>query len=228
MGDPRKLRKNYTTPSHPWQKQRIDRENKLAADYGLKNKREVWRAEAIISKYRTLARHVLAKPSAERQAEEQNLLARMNKLGFANETAKIDDILALTAEAVLERRLQTRVWKKGLAATTAQARQFITHGKIAVDGRKTTAPSILVNPSEDDHINWYGEPIKFTLKKTDAALENIETAKAKSAKPLDKKQDDGKTEAKEKTETPAEPKKDADKPEKTRKPKKPRATKTKE
>ena len=40
MGDPRKLRKKYYPPSHPWQKIRIDEEKILMKDYGFKNKKE--------------------------------------------------------------------------------------------------------------------------------------------------------------------------------------------
>ena len=35
MGHPRKPRKQYDTPSHPWNAERIKEENRLAAKYGL-------------------------------------------------------------------------------------------------------------------------------------------------------------------------------------------------
>ncbi len=39
MGQPRKSRKKYNTPPHPWNAERIKNENKLMTKYGLKNKK---------------------------------------------------------------------------------------------------------------------------------------------------------------------------------------------
>ena len=41
MGQPRKSRKKYNTPPHPWNAERIKNENKLMTKYGLKNKKEM-------------------------------------------------------------------------------------------------------------------------------------------------------------------------------------------
>ena len=41
MGDPKKIRKSYRTPSHPWQKQRIVEEDELLKTYGIKNKTHI-------------------------------------------------------------------------------------------------------------------------------------------------------------------------------------------
>ena len=43
MGDPRKTRKKYDTPQHPWQKERMDQESVFLKEYGLKNKKEIWK-----------------------------------------------------------------------------------------------------------------------------------------------------------------------------------------
>ncbi|MDP7610203.1 MAG: 30S ribosomal protein S4, partial [Candidatus Woesearchaeota archaeon] len=43
MGDPKKQRKKYSKPSHPWQTERIEVEKVLMKEYGLKNKKEIWR-----------------------------------------------------------------------------------------------------------------------------------------------------------------------------------------
>jgi len=48
MGHPRKARKQYDTPSHPWNAARIKSENKLVVKYGLRTKKEVWKAETTI------------------------------------------------------------------------------------------------------------------------------------------------------------------------------------
>ncbi|RLF57857.1 MAG: 30S ribosomal protein S4, partial [Thermoplasmata archaeon] len=113
MGDPKRLRKKYETPSHPWEEERIKRENELMKKYGLKNKREIWKAETILRKYRTQARKLLAKVGSEdpvykRQVEQlMNHLIRMN---LVKPDATLDDCLALTVEDILKRRLQTLVY----------------------------------------------------------------------------------------------------------------------
>jgi small subunit ribosomal protein S4 len=70
--------------------------------------------------------------------------------------AEIDDILALNTEAILERRLQTLVHRLGLARTPKQARQFITHGHIAIGGKKLTVPGMLVSKQDEMMIDYYG------------------------------------------------------------------------
>ena len=59
MGHPRKARKKYDTPPHPWNADRIKEENKLLQKYGLKNKKEIWKAETTVKRYRRDARHLL-------------------------------------------------------------------------------------------------------------------------------------------------------------------------
>ena len=48
MGQPRKSRKKYNTPPHPWNAERIKNENKLMTKYGLKNKKEIWKADTLV------------------------------------------------------------------------------------------------------------------------------------------------------------------------------------
>ena len=157
MGDPRRLRKKYETPSHPWEEERIKRENELMKKYGLKNKREIWKAETILRKYRTQARKLLAKVGSEdpvykRQVEQlMNHLIRMN---LVKPDATLDDCLALTVEDILKRRLQTLVYLKGLAATPKQARQLVVHGHIAIRGRRVTVPSYMVRVDEEKDIDY--------------------------------------------------------------------------
>ena len=51
-------------------------------------------------------------------------------------------------------RLQSIVYKAGLAKTANQARQLIVHGHISVNGQKVTVPSYLVMQSERGKINY--------------------------------------------------------------------------
>ncbi|MFQ6118880.1 MAG: 30S ribosomal protein S4, partial [Methanosarcinales archaeon] len=52
MGYPGKSRKSYDTPKHPWQEARMTEEVELIKNYGLRNKREVWKAASILRRYR--------------------------------------------------------------------------------------------------------------------------------------------------------------------------------
>ncbi|WP_456473955.1 30S ribosomal protein S4 [Candidatus Pyrohabitans sp.] len=154
MGDPRRIRKKYHTPSHPWQADRIQEEKKLLAEYGLKNKREIWKALAILRGIRGQARELLGKRGEQAKRQEELLIARLHRLNLLKEGSSLDDVLGLTVKDILERRLQTLVYKKGLAFTMKQARQFIVHGHISVAGRKVTSPSYLVRATEEDAISY--------------------------------------------------------------------------
>ena len=156
MGDPKKSRRKWEGPSHPWLKLNLEREQVLLGKYGLRNKKELWLAETVIRKFRHQARSLLALPPAERTAREKQLIQKLYKLGFIEkENATVDDILGLTVENYLERRLQTIVFKKGLARTIYQARQLIVHGHIAIGGRRVTSPGYIVSRDEENLIDYY-------------------------------------------------------------------------
>ena len=152
----RKLKKKLKRPRKPWDKERIEREAELMKKYGLRRKREIWKAEEILRKFRRRARRLAAEKNKE---EEKILIQKLARMGLLNENATLDDVLSLTVENILDRRLQTLVFKKGLAKTPKQARQFITHGHIAVGGRRTVYPSYLVPRDEEDKIKFYGKSL---------------------------------------------------------------------
>lgn len=150
MGDPKRNRKCYVSPVRPWDRQRLEREKQLVITYGLRNKRELWRFQNILRKYRRVARDLLGKinlPGREGEIAKSKAHAVIKKLqnyGVLQENATLDDVLGLSVENFLERRLQTIVYRQGLAKTIKQARQMIVHGHIEVDGRKVTSPSFIV------------------------------------------------------------------------------------
>lgn len=157
MGDPKFSRKKYDTPTHPWQADRIQEENSLIKKYGLKNKREIWKAESLLRKFRQQARLLYPKlrgGDKQAQKETNELINRLIRLGVLQENANLDDVLALNVESILSRRLQTVIYKKGLASTLNQARQLIIHGHTAVGERKVTVPSYLVRKSEESFITY--------------------------------------------------------------------------
>ncbi|MCD6466095.1 30S ribosomal protein S4 [Candidatus Bathyarchaeota archaeon] len=154
MGDPKKPKKKYETPRFPWRSDVLQSELVLLGQYGLRNKRELWRCKTMVSKFRAMARSLLSMPVEKRAKLEAQLLGKLKRFGFLPETAVLDDVLDMTVENILERRLQTIVFRKGLAKSIYQARQLITHGHIAVNGRKVFSPSYLVEKDEEDSVTY--------------------------------------------------------------------------
>ena len=157
MGKPKFSRKKYETPSHPWQADRIKAENELVKKYGLKNKREVWKAETRLRKYRGQARELLAKVGTEdtqSKKESDQLLMHLSRMNVLPINSTLDDVLALETESILSRRLQTLTYLKGLANTPDQARQIISHGHIGIGEKRVTVPSYMVTKDEEGEIGY--------------------------------------------------------------------------
>jgi small subunit ribosomal protein S4 len=152
MGDPKKQRKKYDTPRFPWRTDIMQGELKLIGEYGLRNKHELWRQETMLSKFRGIARTLIGETPEERKKMEDELLVRLKKIGILDETSVLDNVLDLTIEDVLERRLQTIVLRKGLAKTMQQSRQLIGHGHITIGTRRVTTPSYIVPKTEEAQI----------------------------------------------------------------------------
>lgn len=156
MGNPKKSRKKWESPGHPWIKIQLEQELDLVNRYGLRNKRELWIAQTILRKFRHRVRQLLALSLEERKMALESLARRLYNLGLINNLdVDVNDILGLGVEAVLERRLQTIVWKKGLAKTIHQARQLIVHGHIAIRGRRITSPGHIVSRDEEPYIEFH-------------------------------------------------------------------------
>ncbi|MBT3395391.1 30S ribosomal protein S4 [archaeon] len=153
MGQTKRQRKKYTTPSHPWQKERIDQEKELKRDYGLKNKEEIWKSTAKLRKVTTQVKKIIAaKDSPQALKEKEDLLTHLMKFKLIAKGTDLDDILELTTKDFLERRLQTIVFKRKVSRTIDQARQMIVHGHVLVDNKKITIPSYLVNADEEGKV----------------------------------------------------------------------------
>jgi small subunit ribosomal protein S4 len=152
MGDPKKQRKKFETPRFRWRKDILQEELKLIGQYGLRNKHELWRHKTMLSKTRGIARSLIGKTPEERVKMENELITRLKKLGILNETAVLDNVLDLSIEDLLERRLQTIVFRKGLARTAFQSRQLITHGHVTIGNRRVTVPSYTVSKEEEPNV----------------------------------------------------------------------------
>ncbi|HUR61230.1 MAG TPA: 30S ribosomal protein S4 [Candidatus Thermoplasmatota archaeon] len=156
MGQPKFQRKHHDTPSHPWQGERIKAENEVKAKFGLKSKTELWKAQTVLRDVRGQARGLISRarnPDDTQGAKEASLLiSRLQRSGYLGENATLNEVLAIDLERVLNRRLQSQVYLKGLARTPKQARQFISHGCIKIGERRVTVPSYNVRRGEEELI----------------------------------------------------------------------------
>ncbi|MFH1055352.1 MAG: 30S ribosomal protein S4 [Candidatus Altiarchaeota archaeon] len=155
MGTPRKQRRKYARPSHPWKMVRITEEKELCVKYGLKNKKEVWKIRSQLGRIREQAKRLMAQAGLESEKQKKDLIAKLNSWGI--KVGSIDDVLGLGAESILERRLETVVYRKGLTNTPKQARQFITHNHVYVGNHKVSIPSYIVLASEEDTVRLSDE-----------------------------------------------------------------------
>ena len=153
MGDPRKIKNKYSGPMHPWNKQRIDEEKPLMKTYGLVNKTELWKVESKLKKFKDNAKKLVAIKGAQAEKERAQIMDKMRSLNLI-QSDLLDDVLGMRIEQLLDRRLQTLAFKKGLARSIKQARQMITHGHIRVNGKKTSAPGYLVPLKEEASIEF--------------------------------------------------------------------------
>jgi len=154
MGDPKHPKKKYQTPKHPWQKARIDEEKILVKEYGLKNKREIWKMKTLLRNFTRQAKRVVTKTTPQFEKEKLQLLTRLQHLGLLSENTQVNDVLSLHLKNILDRRLQTFVYKKNLARSVKQARQFIVHEHIMVNNQKITSPGFLVPKMHEGTISF--------------------------------------------------------------------------
>ncbi|UCH04519.1 MAG: 30S ribosomal protein S4 [Candidatus Thorarchaeota archaeon] len=157
MGDPRRQKKKYVTPKRPFDSERFESELQLIGSYGLRNKKELWKHRTELSRYRRQARNLLALTAEERATLERELVDKLVRLGILTGEPTLDSVLDLTLEDLLERRIQTIVFRKGMASSTYHARQLVTHGHIALDGAKVSAPSRLITLDEEQRMAYVGK-----------------------------------------------------------------------
>merc|ERR1712124_179164 len=149
--------KTYSTPRRPYEKERLDQELKLIGEFGLKNKREVWRVKLMLAKVRKAARVLLTldEKDPRRLFEGNALLRRLIRIGVLDEEhMKLDYVLGLKIEDFLERRLQTQVFKLGLAKSVHHARVLIRQRHIRVRKQLVNIPSYVVRLDSQKHIDF--------------------------------------------------------------------------
>ncbi|MCP4764279.1 MAG: 30S ribosomal protein S4 [archaeon] len=197
MGDPRRLKKKFKRPTSPYNKARIESELKYVGDYGLRNKREFWKHKYQLSTYRRIARDLRSKPEELQIIGYGELTGKLNRLGLVSQDATTDDILSLSIEDILNRRLQSLVFKKGLAKSIYQARQLVVHKHIAVGGKIIASPSYLVKKNEEDNLSFDDySPFKGDSAKLYGSTKPQSAEKEKSSKKETKKKTTRKTSSK--------------------------------
>ena len=154
MGDPKKKHKLYTTPKRPYDIANLEEELKLVGSYGLRNKRELWRKRTELSTYRRRAREMLSIDPVERAEEQRVLIGKLHRLGLIPENGTLENVLTLNVQAFLDRRLQTMIYRKGMAKSLYQARQLITHGHVVIDGKKVKAPGYNVSLADEESLDY--------------------------------------------------------------------------
>ena len=157
IGYYRNFGKTFKKPRRPFEKERLDAELKLVGEFGLRNKRELWRVQMALSKIRQAARTLLTldDKDTKRIFEGAALMRRMYRYGFLDESqTKLDYVLALTPADVLERRLQTLVFKLGLAKSIHHARVLIRQRHIRVGKQVVNVPSFMVRVDAQKHIDF--------------------------------------------------------------------------
>jgi small subunit ribosomal protein S4 len=144
MGDPKKLKKQYKTPTQPWNSQTIEAEKALVKEYGLAKKKEIYIADTFLKKYKDIAKKLIANDSKQGKKEKEQMMTKLRGLGLLDATSELDDVLSLQLKDILERRIQSQLFRKGLARTIKQARQFITHEHVKLGDKSITSPSYLI------------------------------------------------------------------------------------
>jgi small subunit ribosomal protein S4 len=159
MGDPRKAKKSYTRPRSIWTSDQISSELYVVGSYGLRNKKELWKAQTEIARIRNQARALLAISTDVRHEKETKLLNYLSRLGIVEDSSTLDDILNLKIEDILERRLQTLIMKRSNLKSPYQARQIVVHGHVSIGDRKINLPGYLVKKDEESQILIHLTPV---------------------------------------------------------------------
>lgn len=138
--------KRYSKPKRPFEKERILEEEQIKKDFGLKNKKEIWKADAEVKRMREKAKKLISASPNDQKA----LFDRLRKIGL--DVNSISDVLSLDKSDYLNRRLQTVLVNKKLAPSPRSSRQLITHKKVLIDNRVVSSPSYIVPVELEDKI----------------------------------------------------------------------------
>ena len=159
MGDTKNFRRVWKKPKRPLNFDLKMEELKILGTFGLKTKRELWKARTELSRVRNQARSLLALRQDVRDREEPILLKSLSRVGYVEPDATLDDVLNLELSDLFSRRLQTVVQKKFFFKTPYQARQAVSHGHILIGDRIVNIPSYVVSVDEESKVKLTTESI---------------------------------------------------------------------
>tara|TARA_Y100000034_G_C6788559_1_gene352879 strand:+ start:369 stop:875 length:507 start_codon:yes stop_codon:yes gene_type:complete len=134
----KKEHKKYSKPKRPFNKERLEEEGEIKKEFGLKNKKEIWKSDSIVKSIKERAKKLISADEKEQKA----LFARLKKIGL--NVSSIAEALSLDKKDYLKRRLQTVIRERKMVSTVKGARQLITHKKVSVDGNIINSPSYIV------------------------------------------------------------------------------------
>ena len=176
MGDPKTPRRVWKKPKRPLNYNLMMDELKTLGTFGLKTKKELWKARTNLSKLRHQARSLLALRQEIRKEKEPVLINSLSKIGLVDKNSTLDAVLNLQVTDLLSRRLQTIVQRKLYFKTPYHARQAIVHGHIMIGDRIVTIPSYVVKIDEEPKIHLIPESsFNQTLSKPESDLGSPET-----------------------------------------------------
>ncbi|MEE9563950.1 MAG: 30S ribosomal protein S4 [Nitrosopumilaceae archaeon] len=174
MGDPKNPRRMWRKPKRPFNYELKMEELKTLGTFGLKTKRELWKAHTELSRVRKQARSLLALRQEVREEKEPVLMKSLTKIGLVEENSTLDDVLNLQVTDLLSRRLQTIVLKKFAFRTPYQARQAVVHGHIIIGNRIVNIPSYIVKTEEEKNIRIAPDSsLKELLSKLESKTEPV-------------------------------------------------------
>ena len=163
MGDPKNPRRVWKKPKRPLNYDLKMEELKTLGTFGLKTKRELWKAHTQLSRLRHQARSLLALRQEVREKKEPILMQSLAKVGLVEESSTLDDVLNLQVTDLLSRRLQTVVQNKFSFKTPYQARQAVVHGHIMIGDRIINVPSYVVKTNEEKQVSLAPDSSLSTL-----------------------------------------------------------------
>ena len=138
--------KKYSKPKKLYDKGRIEEESGIKKEFGLKNKREIWKAEAKVKSIREKAKKMIL----ANQEEQKYLFEKLKEMEF--KVNSISDVWSLEKNDYLKRRLQTIISKK-FNVPIKKARQLIVHKKVLVGDDIVDSPSYLVQVKTENVIS---------------------------------------------------------------------------
>ena len=198
MGDPKYPRKVWRKPKRPLNYELKMDELQTLGTFGLRTKRELWKAHTELSRVRHQARSLLALRQEVREEKEPILMKSLARIGLVSSDATLDDVLNLNADDLLSRRFQTIVTKKFDFKSPYQARQAIIHGHVMIGDRKIDIPSYIVTVEEEGGVHFTPESkIPEMLEKskskevTETPTEDAEKPTEAAEKPTEAKKDEG-------------------------------------